>query len=176
MIDYPPNPVGGFPSPPRSIVDEESRNIRLRRLRADDSLVEMYAGFLPEDRAQGIPPASESAIRSWLKTIRTSECLNLVAVDATPVGHATLVPDEDGGFELAIFVCRDHQHAGIGTALLRTTLGAAGQAGIDRIWLTVERWNDPALALYERVGFEPVETEQFERTMSLRLSDSADTA
>ncbi len=170
MIEYPPDPVGGFPSPPRSVVDDEGREIRLRRLRGDDRLFEMYAEFSPEDRAQGIPPASETAIRSWLEELRRPECLNLVAVHDALVGHATLVPDDQGGFELAIFVCRAYQHAGIGTALLQTTLGAAQRAGIDRVWLTVERWNDAALALYDRVGFEAVETEQFELTMALRLS------
>lgn len=174
MIEYPTDPVGGFQSPPRSVVDGEGREIRLRRLRTDDRLAEMYAEFSPGDRAQGIPPASETAIRSWLEELRRPECLNLVAVHDELVGHATLVPDGDGGFELAIFVCRAYQHAGVGTALLKTTLGAARRAGIDRIWLTVERWNDPALALYERVGFEPVDTEQFELTMALRLHDSGD--
>ena len=170
MIEYPADPVGDFPSPPRSVVDDEGREVRFCRLRGDDRLAEMYAEFSPEDRAQGIPPASETAIRSWLEELRHPECLNLVAVHDALVGHATLVPDGDGGFELAIFVCRAYQHAGVGTALLETTLGAARRAGIDRIWLTVERWNDPALALYERVGFEPVDTEQFELTMALRLS------
>ena len=176
MIEYPPDPVGGFPSPPRSVLDGKTREICLRRLRTDDRLFEMYAEFSPEDRAQGIPPTSETAIRSWLEELCRPECLNLVAVHDILVGHATLVPDGDGGFELAIFVRRAYQYAGVGTALLETTLGAARQAGIDRIWLTVERWNDPALALYERVGFKTVDTEQFELTMALRLSATEDPA
>ena len=171
MIEYPAEPVGDFPTPPRSVLDERGREIELRRLRPEDGLVEMYVDFPPDDRAQGIPPATESAIRSWLETLGAPDCLNLVAVhDGTPVGHTTLVPDQAGARELAIFVCQAYQNAGVGTALLETTLGAARQAGIDRIWLTVERWNTAAIALYERVGFETVETEQFELTMALRLS------
>ncbi|PSP18103.1 GNAT family N-acetyltransferase [Halobacteriales archaeon QH_10_67_13] len=161
MIEYPADPVGGFPSPPRSIVDGEAREIRLRRLRADDRLAEMYAEFSPKDRAQGIPPASKTAIRSWLEKLRRPECLNLVAVHDALVGHAVLVPDGDGGFELG------RKPPRCGKRSRRST-------GIDRIWLTVEHWNDPALALYERVGFEPVDTEQFELTMALRLPDSGD--
>ena len=37
------------------------------------------------------------------------------------------------------------------------------------MWLTVERWNDPAIALYRKVGFETTNTESFEIEMSIRL-------
>jgi len=37
------------------------------------------------------------------------------------------------------------------------------------VWLTVERWNRAAVALYEDVGFERSGTESFELEMSLRL-------
>lgn len=172
MTGPPDEPVGGFPRPPRSVVDDEGREILFRLLSPDetDGLVELYLGFAPADRAQGIPPASEAGIRSWLDRITGTGRLNLVArCDDVPVGHATLVPDEQQSVELAIFVCQSHQDAGVGTALLRTTLGAAQSAGVDRIWLTVERWNSPAIAVYRRVGFKTVSSEQFELRMALRL-------
>jgi len=37
--------------------------------------------------------------------------------------------------------------------------------------LTVERWNNPAIALYERVGFESTGTESFEQEMAILLDD-----
>ncbi len=37
------------------------------------------------------------------------------------------------------------------------------------MWLTVERWNDPAISLYEKVGFEISSAESFEIEMAIRI-------
>jgi len=155
--DYPDEPAGEFPRPPRTVTDREGRDIEL--VSADEAdregIVEMYVAFDPADRAQGIPPAKEDAIENWLDTILGDDCLNVVARDDDAVaGHATLVPDREGDFELAIFVLQPYQGAGIGTELVETLLGLGQQEGIGNVWLTVERWNDPAIALYRKVGFE----------------------
>jgi GNAT superfamily N-acetyltransferase len=169
---YPDEPAGEFPRPPRTITDREDRPIDV--IAADDadteSLVEMYLDFDPADRAQGIPPVKEEPIREWLDTILDDDCVNVVAKhEDTVAGHATLVPDNDGEHELAIFVLQAYQGAGIGTALVETLLGRGQAEGIDHVWLTVERWNDPAIALYEKVGFETSSAESFEVEMAILL-------
>ncbi|WIV66464.1 GNAT family N-acetyltransferase [Natrialbaceae archaeon AArc-T1-2] len=181
---YPDEPAGPFPSPPSEFEDGEGRTIDVQALEEDDedqidALVEMYDDFDAADRAQGIPPSGEKRIRDWLEPIFAGG-VNVVAWhDETVAGHATLVPEiddpdtaDDYGaieWELAIFVHQTYQRAGIGTKLLEHLLGHASDRGIDRIWLTVERWNDPAIALYERVGFETCSTESFEQEMAIRL-------
>jgi ribosomal protein S18 acetylase RimI-like enzyme len=130
----------------------------------------MYLDFDPADRAQGIPPVKEEPIREWLDTILDDDCVNVVAKhEDTVAGHATLVPDNDGEHELAIFVLQAYQGAGIGTALVETLLGRGQAEGIDHVWLTVERWNEPAIALYEKVGFETSSAESFEVEMAILL-------
>lgn len=169
---FPDEPAGEFPSPPVTFTDGGDREVRVRAADDDDvePLVEMYDAFQPEDRAQGIPPVQESAIRTWLDTLFDEDCLNVVAThDGEPVGHATLVPEGDGAYELAIFVLHTYQGAGIGTELLMRLLGQAQQAGIELVWLSVERWNEPAIALYEKAGFEMSSTESFELEMTIRL-------
>jgi len=170
--DYPDEPAGEFPRPPRTVTDREGREVEL--LAADgadhDGVFEMYVSFDPADRAQGIPPAREEAIEDWLETILGEDTLNVVAVhEGSVVGHATLVPDRHGEHELAIFVLQPFQGAGIGTNLVETLLGLAQSWGLENVWLTVERWNDPAVALYKKVGFETTEAESFEIEMSIRL-------
>ncbi|ELY45047.1 GNAT family N-acetyltransferase [Natronorubrum sulfidifaciens] len=180
---YPDEPAGPFPSPTTTFDDREGRPIEIAA-EADfadalDDVVDMYAQFDPTDRAQGIPPTGEARIRNWLETI-ADESVNVVARHGEDVvAHATLVPDtddpqaiEDRGdveWELAIFVLQDYQRAGIGTRLLEHLLGHASDIGIEQVWLTVERWNNPAIALYERVGFESTGTESFEQEMAIRL-------
>ena len=190
---YPDEPAGPFPRPPETIEDRDDRSITVDVLESDasvvDALTEMYQEFDSADRAQGIPPTGETAIRRWLDPIvrnginvgayHEAAGPDAAAVPEGYVGHATLVPDtdepesvDDPGaieYELAIFVLQDYQRAGIGTVLLETLLGHASELGVERVWLTVERWNGPAIALYERVGFETCGSESFDREMSIRL-------
>ncbi len=167
--DYPDDEAEQFPEPPVGFEDKEGRPIEIRPYEEDDfeAVVEMYADFDPADRAQGIPPATESRVRDWVENLL--EGLNVVAWhDDRAVGHATLVPDEDAS-ELAIFVHQDYQRAGIGSKLIRALLGYGQQEGVEKVWLTVERWNHAAVNLYESVGFETNGTESFEIEMVLRL-------
>lgn len=171
--EYPTTVAGPYSSPPTSFVDREGREITIQRYDGEfDALVEMYTAFHPEDRAQGIPPTGESAVREWLADLLVEECLNLVAWHRSDaVGHAMLVPDTENAYELAIFVVREYQQAGIGTELIQSLLGAGREDDIERIWLTVERWNEPAIALYRKVGFEPSDDSGFELEMAARLTD-----
>jgi GNAT superfamily N-acetyltransferase len=169
---FPEETAGEFPEPPREFADGEGRTVRVVEATVDDreSLVSMYDSFHPEDRAQGIPPIGESEIRNWLDDILGEDSRAVVARHGQRVvGNAVVVPDTDGAYELAIFVLREYQGAGIGTVVLESLLGLARRSGIEQVWLTVERWNDPAVSLYTRVGFREVDSEGLEMEMSIRL-------
>ncbi|MFW6436041.1 MAG: N-acetyltransferase family protein [Halococcoides sp.] len=178
---FPETPAGPFERPPRSIVDADGHEIDL--VRTDlagpdrDALVAMYERFDPADRAQGIPPVECDAIDRWLDDLLCEHCLNVVARDGDRiVAHAMAVPDENGtpesidAYELAIFVESAYQDVGIGTELTKTLLGDAAAADVEYVWLTVERWNEPAVAVYREIGFEVVESTSFELEMAIRLS------
>lgn len=191
MRPYPDERIGPFDPPPRTVTDRENRPIRFVAVgdsfgaagdtpdaagdtldpdEATESLVGMYEAFDPADRAQGIPPSGATRIRRWLDEILTADAHNVVAChDDRAVGHAVLVPADDG-YELAIFVLADYQGAGIGTELLRTLLGLGAQRGVERVWLSVERWNRAAVALYEKLGFEPSDSRSFELEMAAKLA------
>lgn len=174
--EYPDEVAGPYEAPPHTFEDREGRRIEIRRFEeAIDALVEMYRDFDPEDRAQGIPPTGEPQIREWLENLAAADCLDVVAWHGEePIGHAMLVPDDDGAYELAIFVLSTYQNAGIGTGLIEGLLGAGRADGIERVWLTVERWNKPATALYRKVGFVPTDDGSFELEMAARLTADSD--
>jgi GNAT superfamily N-acetyltransferase len=171
---YPDAVAGPYEGPPRVFEDRNGREIRVERYEGEfEAVVDMYTAFDPADRAQGIPPVKEEAIRNWLEAILADECVNVLAWDGdSVVGHATLVPDGDEAYELAIFVLSAYQDAGIGTGLVEALLGAGHEAGIDRVWLTVERWNNPAVALYRKVGFEAGDSGSFELEMTAALTEA----
>ena len=167
---FPDEVAETFPEPPLSI--------EIRAYQGDDAeyeaLAEMYDAFDPADRAQGIPPSQPEAVRDWLDTILAEDCLNVIAWQGDDAaGHATLVPDEDA-YELAIFVLQEYQEAGIGTRLMKALLGYGQAEGIRKVWLTVERWNRAAVALYKKIGFETSNAESFELEMAIRLNDDVD--
>jgi GNAT superfamily N-acetyltransferase len=179
---YPDERAGPFPTPPRQFEDREGRAIEVRVTDGTDldAITSMYVAFDPADRAQGIPPTGEGAIRDWLETVLAEGPDVAAWHDGDVVGHATLVPEAEADndteaqeplpCELAIFVVHDYQGAGIGRVLLETMLGHGASLGIDRVWLTVERWNHAAVGLYESVGFERSGTDRFELEMSVRLT------
>jgi ribosomal protein S18 acetylase RimI-like enzyme len=161
-----------FPTPPRTVTDADGRAITIARATDQDmaELVAMYDRFDPADRAQGIPPVEPPAIERWLDSILTDDCVNVVGRhEDRAVAHATLVPDGESGYELAIFVLGEYQGAGIGRSVLETLLGLGAEEGVERVWLTVERWNDAAMALYRSVGFEDSAAQRFDREMTIEL-------
>ncbi|WP_435098639.1 GNAT family N-acetyltransferase [Halorubrum sp. N11] len=177
---YPEAVADEFPAPPTEFTDREERTVEIRPYEGAEtgyeSLVDMYDAFDPADRAQGIPPGGQKRIREWLDAILADDCLNVIAWCGGDVaGHATLVPDDDA-YELAIFVHQDYQRAGIGTHLIRGLLGHGQTEGVQKVWLTVERWNRAAVSLYKKIGFEISDAESFELEMGLRLNPDAETA
>ncbi len=171
-LRYPDEPLEDLPTPPFGFSDGDGRSIEIRQATDEciEPLIEMYLEFDSEDRAQGIPPSGEEPIRKWLNIVTEDKSLNVIAWDGDEaVGHAMLVADEDESYELAIFVIQSHQNAGIGTELLRTVLGEGQSQGINRVWLSVERWNKPAIAVYEKLGFERMDNTSFEIQMTVRL-------
>ncbi|GAA4591640.1 hypothetical protein GCM10023194_51440 [Planotetraspora phitsanulokensis] len=89
-----------------------------------------------------------------------------VGMDGRPCGAAWLrrLPAADPGYghvaddvpELTIGVCEEWRGRGVGRALLRELVRVAGELGIERISLSVERANHAA-ALYADEGFTVVE-------------------
>lgn len=177
---FPETPAGPFERPPRSITDEEDRTIELSIADVDgadrEAVIAMYERFDSADRAQGIPPVDREAIERWLDRLTCGDCLNVIATHENHViGHAMAVPDEKStpetidAYELAIFVEKGYQGAGVGTELTHALLGEVAAAGVEYVWLTVERWNDPAVAVYQTAGFEVIDSSSFELEMAIRL-------
>lgn len=71
-----------------------------------------------------------------------------------PVGFLLARVAADEAELLTVGVIADRRCRGVGSALLRAALDHVAAAGARRVYLEVEETNQPALALYRRVGFE----------------------
>jgi ribosomal protein S18 acetylase RimI-like enzyme len=106
----------------------------------------------------------------------------IAETDGLPVGAAwyrTFTAESHGyGFidpaipEISLAVRRSHRRRGVGTELLLALLQHARTAGVGALSLSVEPDN-PALLLYRRLGFEPVETVGGALTMRAEIASSA---
>lgn len=105
--------------------------------------------------------------------------LGVVALNEQgPLGAAwvRLLPESDPGYgfvdaatpELAMGVVEGWRGRGIGSRLLDTLIVTAQEQGLDSLSLSVELDN-PALRLYERVGFQQVDEVSGSLTMLLRV-------
>jgi ribosomal protein S18 acetylase RimI-like enzyme len=104
--------------------------------------------------------------------------LGVVAEDGPPVGAAwlRLLPEHDRGYgfvdaktpELSIGVVPTHRGRGIGALLLEALVGSAREQRHEALSLSVEPDN-PARRLYERCGFQVVDTVDGSHTMLLSL-------
>ncbi|MFC7058568.1 GNAT family N-acetyltransferase [Halovenus salina] len=156
--------------PPQAFTDDAGREIAVRAYHKEDraQLVEMYDDFAPEQRAQGVPPLSEPAIREWLDTILDGPDVVACHGDRV-VGHVSFVPDDTGRHELAIFVHQEYQGAGIGTRLLSAGMGHAQAEGTEYVWLSVGKSERKLQRLYSRAGFSVVNPMSITHRMSRYL-------
>ncbi len=156
---------------PLGFQDRQGRQVEVREYRPEDrpGLLAMYRSFDPAQRAQGVPPVHPVRLAEWVDLL-TGEGVNVLARHRGRVaGHAVLVPDGRGGYELAIFVHQDYQGAGIGARLLEALLELGRARGVRRVWLTVEPWNARAVALYRRAGFRCTAADPWEEVWELWL-------
>ena len=78
--------------------------------------------------------------------------------DGEVVGTVALVPMGSGSYELAKMAVDQHARGkGIGWGLGRAVLERAGEVGATRVYLESNTILEPAINLYRKLGFEPVQ-------------------
>lgn len=83
---------------------------------------------------------------------------SLVAVgdDGARIGFANLARDGADGWIGGVGVVPAHRGRGVGEELMRRVHEVARELGLERVWLEVIVENEPALRLYEKLGYERI--------------------
>lgn len=79
-----------------------------------------------------------------------------VAVDVEPVGFALVARRGTDAWIGGMGISPAYRRIGLGARTLAAAIDAAAAAGVHAVWLEVLDENTPAIALYERLGFERV--------------------
>jgi ribosomal protein S18 acetylase RimI-like enzyme len=80
----------------------------------------------------------------------------VAVVDDEPVAICTLAIRGDRGWIGGLGVAAPHRSRGIGAVLMRRVIEEARSRGVRELWLEVLVQNEPAIRLYEALGFEHV--------------------
>ena len=97
--------------------------------------------------------------RRYLRAIRRyADAAVLVAeLDGAIVGRLSLARDPHPASEhvadLGLMVAKDHRRRGVGSALMEAAEQWARSAGVRKLELHVFPHNEPAIALYDRLGY-----------------------
>jgi ribosomal protein S18 acetylase RimI-like enzyme len=112
---------------------------------------------VPWDEAQkeAFLRAQFEAQDRWYREHYTQATYEVIAVDGEPAGRLYLHRGESEIRIVDIALLPERRGNGVGTSLLRDLLAEADAAG-KRVTIHVERLN-PALRLYERLGFRVAE-------------------
>jgi len=98
--------------------------------------------------------------RRYLKAIRRWEhaAVFVAEADGQVVGRLSVSRDQHPASrhvaDLGLMVAAERRGQGIGRGLLEAAVDWARAAGVTKLELHVFPWNEPALRLYERFGFE----------------------
>jgi ribosomal-protein-alanine N-acetyltransferase len=93
----------------------------------------------------------------WNELAQGATRTYLVATeDDEIVAYAGLAAMPDEGYVQTIAVAPGHQRKGLGATLLQRLLDDAHERGLPKVGLEVRIDNEPAIAMYERFGFEAI--------------------
>ena len=120
------------------------------------SLIRMYDTYKPLGSVQGLPPIDKDKRHQWVQEIISNGTNLLALFEDNVIGHASLFSIPVNWAEYFIFVHQDYQGQGIGTGMTLYVIDWAQQEDLSTIWLSVERKNYVAIALYRKVGFKRI--------------------
>ena len=106
------------------------------------------------------PPRSVADERRYLRALRRhpNGAVLVAAVDGEVVGRLSLARDPHPASahvaDLGLMVAASHRRRGVGTTLLAAAEAWARGAGVAKLELHVFPHNAPAIALYEKLGYE----------------------
>jgi RimJ/RimL family protein N-acetyltransferase len=113
------------------------------------------AWLLTSDGWRGVPDE-----RRYLRALRRHPHAAVYVADAAGeiVGRLSLARDPHPASrhvaDLGLMVAATHRRRGVGRALLEQAVAWAAARDVTKLELHVFPWNEPALRLYERFGFE----------------------
>ena len=143
--------------------------VRITTCDTDETLAAASRLFNEYRHQYGEPPDGDEQTLRWITEMVESSMLTVytaslesptgLAPIGVATGHAIPASLSLGRFWMLrdLYVLPGHRRQGVAAALVDAVRVAARAAGASRVSLVTEHDNQPALGLYRRLGFSPVE-------------------
>ena len=132
----------------------------------DDELVAAFEGLIPQLSSSSPPPTADE-LRSMVDNPET--VLFVARVDGAIVGSLTLafyrIPTGLKAWIEDVVVAEAARGRGVGDALNRAAIDEARNRGAKNVSLTSRPSREAANRLYQRLGFEPYDTNLYRFTL-----------
>jgi ribosomal protein S18 acetylase RimI-like enzyme len=122
------------------------------------SAAELAALFTAGYEGYYVPLAVDEAAFSFMASTwdYDLEASRVAVGDEGPVGLCVLARRDDEGWIGGVGVSAPARRGGVGERLMLAVLDEARTLGLARVWLEVLVQNEPAIRLYEKLGFDHV--------------------
>jgi ribosomal protein S18 acetylase RimI-like enzyme len=134
--------------------------------RVDDAVVDAFARLVPQ-LSSSSPPPDRQALTGIVDNPHS--VLYLATIDGEIVGSLTLafyrIPTGMKGWIEDVVVDESARGSGVGEALSRAAIAEAAERGAKNVSLTSRASREAANRLYQRLGFEPYETNVYRYTI-----------
>ena len=134
--------------------------------RVDDELVEAFATLIPQ-LSSSSPPPSAKELQAIVDAV--DSVLLIARLDGRVVGSLTLafyrIPTGLKAWIEDVVVHDSARGQGVGEALNRAAIAEAVHRGAKHVSLTSRSSRDAANRLYQRLGFQPYETNVYRYTV-----------
>jgi ribosomal-protein-alanine N-acetyltransferase len=108
--------------------------------------------------ADGVEAAwSPRSVEAEFAALADTRRIVVAADGEAVVGHAVLMAVGDTGDLTRVAVDRSYRRRGIASRLVAALVAEAHALGLEAVLLEVAEGNAPAIALYERQGFAPID-------------------
>ena len=125
---------------------------------ADEIWHECFVGIISEGQINYMVEKFQSLPAMTDQIDRQGYSYFAVYDDGELCGYTAVKPEEDSRFFLSkLYLRRDKCGRGIASQMLEKVFGEARFLGKKSVYLTVNKHNDHAVAVYEKVGFRKVE-------------------
>jgi RimJ/RimL family protein N-acetyltransferase len=149
---------------PFQLSDIESFNATLNAVCAERRYLASVDGFSLEESRQFIQSRLDGEIIQ-----------QVAAIGPQIVGWCDIIPYPEQGFthvgRLGIGLLKDYRGYGIGTRLLKACLAQAQDTALEKVELQVFSDNAAAIALYQKLGFQPEGCKQRGRKIDGQYQD-----
>lgn len=138
------------------IVLIEEKEIDLLSQFASEVFIEYYTNLINEKQATYM--ANLFLSKKTIKELLNNGAIFKMVIDNNnPVGFTEYIKQDNRIFLSKLYVHKDHRHKHIGRLMLNEVIEYAKQDNIDKVYLTVNKYNYNSIDCYKHIGFKIID-------------------